>query len=1338
MTNNKVGLKLSTIVTSVLLASCGGGGSDGYYGGESSNNNQNGTGTGGNQTAIKEASALVLSSFDKDGKSKTNINRNGDTLIVKLQAVDKDGGGVKDKKVKLSITDFQKFGITSDASEKITDADGYAIFTVTVPKITQDIQKITITGTVVGTSISQVSLIGVSGSTESIAQSKLEAVFDPINAINVTGGTAVIKVRAKDVNGGGVANQKIALAIPKALQNEISIAGTSEVITDENGYSTFNIKLVNGKEINRQELLKNGVLLTATLTDTEGAVASQNTTLQVRSAVGLVDKVIFDTNLSNNKIAASNGNATIKIKVLNPEGLPVKKQKVKLEIVDTVKNIDGFIYTENAATRGANIINPMVDTDEEGFATFTVTIAANEKNVQQILAEWGVNLKATVTDSTNKTVTQQHRLTAVSNMNESVTQLAFLSQQLDITEGSGKVVIKAIDEYGGAVAGQNITLKINGSDQLGVVSNSSSSLTSDAKGEVTFDLAFTKLNDEDTFKELMAKGLTVVATHVNTKNQTVSQTHNIKLTSQNNNTSSTVERIQITSNVGTVAATGNNKVKFTITAFNGDGTKAINQRIGLGLNEVALQNGVTFTQGQTVTTNAQGNATFEVNVNAQNLDAITNLVRSGITLAANYKRTDGTSVTQVYRVAVTEPAVAETLVDQLIIKPSATNISGLGGEVTVVVQAVDINGKGLEGKTLTLGLPNSVSSRVQVDNSTAVTNAQGYAYFKLSVTSGTIDEALVKAGITYAITAINTSNGSIKTQANKLAVVVPEQALDVSLSTIRNSVSEDGDSLDINIKVSSADIAVTGYPVAMEVIDGNLTGVKLNAISYTVDANGNAKATLTVPAGLTEAQRQKLITDGINIKATITLPNGEKRGKVLKLQVKQVMNQNHLAISLNKNSMVNIGENSLVTVKLLDPNNGGVANQPIQLKVAGNTAVSINGASTQMTNEFGEAVFEVKLTQTTDLSAITLLATNTNSASKTIQQIGVIGVHQATSLAPLLDLKLKASKDKLNVRGDAVEISVLVTDTDGSSQSGKAVTLAIPNYVNNGAYIRGASTVESDENGWAKFTVVVDESLRKANYPTASFVAEDLAVLASVKDKNSTQVAQTLLVDIVNSEVPVPVGSISVNVNRTALSSSSNGIYYNLEGSAQLVDVDGKPIANQDVVLDTRPTSYTIGQYLFAIQKNPWNKEGELNGEYPFDDLKAWIEPYNQYFALKGTIPEKTMTTNLATTCNINVANTSWVANGAALRVVRLIGSDTSHPSTATYRTNNYGRFDFQIEYPKANAYWVDVTIGAKTNLAKTPIHGSLEFKLPASSADYATDGSYAPNRVSPYTTCKN
>lgn len=1302
----KLGAQVTVLASSIALVACGGGGG-GYYG----DNSTGGQPDNGNQATVKEASALVLTTFDSEGKSKNNISKSGDSLIIKLQAVDASGGGVAGKQVKLAITDFDKYGITSDGSTKTTDEQGYATFTVTVPKITAEIQKITLSGVIVGTSITQVSLIGVSGSTESIAQSILEAVFDPITAINVTGGTTVVRVRAKDINGGGVAGQKMLLAIPKELQDILSITGTSSVETDSNGYATFTIKLVNGKEVDRQNLINKGVLLSASLTDTEGAVATQNTILQIRSAIGLVDQVIFDTVLSNNKIAASNGSAQVAIKVLNPEGLPVKKQKVKLEIVDSTKVIDGLTYTDNAATHGANIIEPTVETDINGVATFNVTIAANDKNVQQTLAEWGVNLKATVVDPTNKTVIQQHKLTAVSNMNESVDKISFITQQLDITEGKGKVTLKAVDNYGGAVAGQNITLTISKTAELGVVSNSSSSLTTDAKGEVTFDLAFTKLNDEIVFKELMDKGITLSATHVNTKNQTILQQQVVKLTSQNNNTSSTVERLEITSDIGSVLATGNNKVKFTITAFNGDGTKAVNQRIGLGLNEVAVQNGVTFTSGQTVTTNNQGSAIFEINVNAQNLDAIKNLVSSGITLAANYKRIDGSAVSQLYRVAVLEPAITETLVSQLLLNPSDTSISSLGGETLIAVKAIDASGIGLEGKLITLGLPENVSSRVKLDNSTATTNKEGFAYFKVIVTAGSVDQDLVKSGITYAATTINSSDGTTKTQVNRLSVVVPQQALDVNLSTLKTSVSEAGENLDINIKVSSNDINVAGYPVTMEVVDGNLTGVKLDSINYSVDTNGNAKAVLIVPTNLTNEQRNKILSNGIDIKATITLPNGEKRGKILHVYVTEVINPNHLAITISKGSVVNSGDSALVTVKLLDDNNGGVANQVVKLKVAGNNAASINGNSALTTNQYGEAIFEIKLNQTTSLDIINLIATHTNTTNKTVTQTVNINVHAITALAPLLDLKFTASKPRLNLRGDATEVAVLVTNKDGAGISGKAVTLSIPGAR---GYISGPSTVESDDSGWAKFKVVLDEKLLTET-DKAELLTNGLGLTGSVRDDNSTLISQITSLLVVQSEIPVTNGSISVNVNPTQIISSSDGVYYNWNGSVQVADLDGRPVANQTVTLDLRSVQFLKGNWAIAIDA--------------ISNNKVWAQ-------------------NVTATCivpTVDNPNTPYddrlvtiKDNGKeeALNIIRFIGSDTSNPYTATYQTDREGKFDFQLHYPKAYGAWLNVEIGAKATMSNVLIRGTRTITLTTSSADFdKTDFSFTPstNNQSPY-----
>ncbi|MCO8095189.1 hypothetical protein [Acinetobacter lwoffii] len=1583
----KLGVNTTILATSISLVACGGGGSDGYYDNGSSGGNaggENSTGNNGSQTELKEVAALIIGSFDEKNNVKTNITRKGDTLIVKLQAVDKDGGGIAGREVKLSIKDFEKYNITSDASVKTTDETGYASFTLTVPEITAEIKNLNLTGSIVGTSITQSHLIGITGGTENVAQSKLEVVFEPINAINVTGGETEVKLRARDVNGGGVANQKISLSIPKDKQNIFSLSSQSELSTNNDGYVTFKLKLLAGKEADRELLVKDGLTLNAILVDSEGAVATQTSNLSVRSAVGIVDKIVFNTDVSNNKINASNGNALVEVVVLNPEGLPVANQRVNLEIVDSVKTVGSEQVAINASSYGTSILRPTVFTDKNGVAKFDVSVLENNTSTQRLLAEYGISLKATVVDVLNKSTVQQHKLTAVANMNEAVSHLTFLTNQMDISEGEGKVTIKAVDEYGGAVANQSIQLNIKDSDILGVISNSSSSLTTNEKGEVTFDLVFNKLGNEDVFKKLIAEGLQLTVTHTNTKNVKITQPNTITLTSKtdvqdplfdiqrlelmstkgvvaaqggefeitvkainnagepasqkiiafalsenavkngvtfigsntqptdakgqatfkvktnaantaaienlvqqgigigvstkladqttvtnsmliqvqedlvvspkdsvayvaidslqqdaildviksgqttirvkalnvegatlagqpvklsianlsdlmlngviplsivggsekptgqdgyaeftlsynatndkqliskltsgngvklkaavgekfnntqlylknSNNESTTVQlqRIQITSNTGTVTASGNKTVTFTLQAFNTDGTPAKNQSIGLGLNEVATQNGVTFTGTNNVKTNDNGIANFTINVNAQNLDAIKNLVESGITLAAVHKRTDGVSINNTYRIMVTEPATPITLIDQLLINASAPTVSGLGGEVVVAVRAVDANGTGLEGKSVAFALTQNVSSRVTVDQNTGITNAQGYAYFKLNVAPGSIEEDMVRSGITYAVSTLNSSNGTTISQVNTIQVLVPQQAINVFLTgSSTDTITELGGDIDIGIRVVSNDIKVTGYPVNLEVIDGAINGLSLNATTFAVDANGNAKAILTVPSTLTPEQRARLMDSGITVRANIRLPNGVLRSSNdLTISVAEEINNNHLAIQRSKTTLLNTGDSALVTVKLLDDNNGGVANQPVTLRLTNNPDATIRGSSRVITNEFGEATFEVTVPDEANLSQILLEARHINAAGKVARTISSLNIRTTETAEPQLVLKFLSNKNRLNINGDEFELSVLVSDTDGASVAEKAVTLSLPNNL---GYISGPSTVESDESGFAKFKIILDRRLLSPS-DIITLDRDGFTVNATVTDKNKLKITEPYVLMVVRSDVNIQP-SLAINVASNGLV-ESNGIYYRLRGSAQLVDSEGKPIINHEVTLATRPTQYTLGQWRYEILQQPWELQNgvlEPKGDYPFDSLKGWIAPYTFYYPMNGSLPSQLQAYNDVTNCIINPNTTTWVVNGQALRVVRFLDGENTLTG-AKYRTDGAGRFDFNIEYPKANAYWVTVNIEANATVLQTPTRGNITFRLPALSEDYLANGNSAPNRTSPY-----
>lgn len=63
-------------------------------------------------------------------------------------------------------------------------------------------------------------------------------------AIVISGNdTAIITVKLVDVNGGGIADNNVTLAIENTITNGVTIAGPSTLITDASGNASFTINL---------------------------------------------------------------------------------------------------------------------------------------------------------------------------------------------------------------------------------------------------------------------------------------------------------------------------------------------------------------------------------------------------------------------------------------------------------------------------------------------------------------------------------------------------------------------------------------------------------------------------------------------------------------------------------------------------------------------------------------------------------------------------------------------------------------------------------------------------------------------------------------------------------------------------------------------------------------------------------------------------------------------------------------------------------------------------------------------------------------------------------------
>ena len=1436
----KLGVKSTVLVSSMALVACGGGGSDGYFGDQNNNN----TGGNGSTTDTKTVvESLNLSLQDANAKP-IGIASDNSKVLIAVQALNSDKGGVAAKLVNLSIADSDKLGVTSKTSQVTTGDDGFAVFEVSIPTLNSDSGKVQLTVNVDGTTIKQVYTLNIKKT--STIQSEYNLKVQQGTVLNLPKGSVNITAQVTDKNGGVKSNQTVSLALPAEMQGKFSIANGSNLTTDSSGNATFTITA--SSDLTAADISKfvaTSMSLDFKLVDEFKAEGQAKASITFKDISQVVQKLEIVT--EDAPIVAQGGTTKVTVVAKNSNGDLLPNKKVKLS------------FTDNSAVYGVSINAQEVTTDANGYAVFTLksvssypvalsqqqvnlkatfvdvvdifatttvkvttadTSAANQQALQrlEIASSYKVNAKndsvtiivkginnkgeaatqgkvklslnaeagsngvtfdgsdeqefktgyVTYTLKTNASTTAaidalvKAGITAtfttdndVSNKiditvedeavsEEKVRYLAFepITQRIDYTKSQVvSLKVQAVGEGDSALKGEQISLTRFGLSteqlqNLGFTPKGSSTKLTDENGFAEFEFQYTFANTQAQ-KDLVLnpEGIRLLAKSMNDKIQFL----DLKFKEPSATGDITLESLVIdTQGLATLALNQVVTISVTVKATGSDGQAHKDQKVGLGLNEAALQNGASIVGGASKITDTNGNVSFQIQVIARNAGELENLVANGLTLAV--KGTD-TNIAALRKIELFKPAVVlqdlasldfVSVDEKGVSKGSLDTLSVLGGEARVRVTAKDANGKFIPNTPIAIALSSLTSSRVSISNMPATTNSKGEAEFTVTVAEGQYDAGLIKNNIVFAVVGTNLNNGDRLQQTSSIGITTPANALNPRLTADVNTITA-GQTVKVyaSVKDEMGLNTAAGTPMRLSLNpEATTAGVKLASEAVVVLDNGYVAVDLIVPKAISSATLSSIIVTG-----TIRDPRGNEIPTNLTFTVQDAINPYHLTIDSNRVSLSSAGDTALVTVKLLDANQGGVANQSVTLAVADpRTVTSIKGASQIVTNEFGEAVIELSMKAVAGLVApipnIVLTATHTNENGVVVRQTSQFLVHTPTALAPQLDLKIKASKDKLHVRGDAVDVAVLVTDVNGSSQSGKAVTLTIPNYSNNGAYIRGASTIESDENGWAKFTVVVDESLRIPSYTAAQFVNEDLNIEAVVKDAQNTERRQSHLVDVVAANVPVTQGSITVVMNPTRVGiDDATGIYYNWNASAQVTDLDGRPVANQKVTMDIRATEFIRGQWvpvtkLGDAEPSSWAQFPPLSCPVPTTDDPT--TPYDERNVTKTGEQDRNGNDVLET-----------------LNAVRFIGASEANPYTATYTTDREGKFDFEIRYPKTYGAWLSVQVGATTTLSTYPVHGYRTVTLPTVVDDFdKTNWAYTPsiNNQSPYGilgTCK-
>lgn len=324
--------------------------------------------------------------------------------------------------------------------------------------------------------------------------------------------------------------------------------------------------------------------------------------------------------------------------------------------------------------------------------------------------------------------------------------------------------------------------------------------------------------------------------------------------------------------------------------------------------------------------------------------------------------------------------------------------------------------------------------------------------------------------------------------------------------------------------------------------------------------------------------------------------------------------------------------NFSVTVKAAEVSSGGaMAGKAVTLQVVNSetNGITIEGQSTQTTDDDGNAVYTLKLNPQAVADkdrlvaeGFTLVATANKADGTAIapQELKVSVSREGSGdgtqvIESELDISTSlttssVSNNVLNVYGDTATLSVIAKNSKGARVKDVAVGLGIANV--KGVAIVGGSTTVTDANGLATFTIQVDDKLSVADRTAlvgktiayAINIAEEngatketkgefkaalpisdyaLTVIGSSSRLSAYGDSQTIAITATakNSRVPTAINgstaTIKLNNGLTGVSLSTNKVTLDAQGQANVtLNVDATVSAADRKTLIKDGISYTV------------------------------------------------------------------------------------------------------------------------------------------------------------------
>ena len=271
-----------------------------------------------------------------------------------------------------------------------------------------------------------------------------------------------------------------------------------------------------------------------------------------------------------------------------------------------------------------------------------------------------------------------------------------------------------------------------------------------------------------------------------------------------------------------------------------------------------------------------------------------------------------------------------------------------------------------------------------------------------------------------------------------------------------------GDAIIVTVKLVDVNGGgVAGEKVVLTVENTQTNGITIEGpSSITTDINGNAIFNLKLdPSNIEDVEH--LVNSGVRLNASFKDSSGKLTSQTKLLDIIESSSSAdvasyHLNLSVNKPTLIVTGDNAIVTIKAVDENGGGVADQPITLSIANTRVnnVTIDGPSTVKSDASGNATFNIILPKpaTDSLSdllineGLILNASVTDAKGITSKQSTKLNIVAAQVAQPIGNITFgKSGELTKNPEGTYYieNLSAYVVDSKGDALVNQKVTMSV-------------------------------------------------------------------------------------------------------------------------------------------------------------------------------------------------------------------------------------------------------------------------------------------------------